>query len=85
MSDIEKALKLVSKGFKKKEKELKLTPEQLEQLLKVFLQVQSVLQGTGTIKDLEKENNKMLVKMAKTFIEEAAEKANDGGSPKESD
>ena len=78
MSDLEKGLKAVEKALKAKPKGQapKLTPEQFQQLSKVKITLQLVLLGVKTPMDLQQETVKMLSKLAKTFIEEASEKAN---------
>ncbi|WP_353666999.1 hypothetical protein [Marinomonas sp. THO17] len=78
MSDLIKGLKAVESALKAKPKGQapKLTPEQFQQLSKVKITLQLVLLGVKTPMDLQQETAKMLAKLAKTFIEEASQKAN---------
>lgn len=75
MKDIKKALKIAQKTLKPKPQKPKLTPEQFKQLTKVNMTLNMVLQGKLTLKDLSDDTQDMLLKLAKTFIEEAAKKA----------
>lgn len=75
MDDINKALEIVKKTLKPKPQKPKLTPEQFKQLAKVNTTLNMVLQGKLTLKDLSEDTQDMLLKFAKTFIEESAKKA----------
>ncbi|SBS31051.1 hypothetical protein MSP8887_01419 [Marinomonas spartinae] len=75
MNKIRKSLKVAQKMLKPKPQKPKLTPEQFKQLAKVNSTLKKVLQNELAMKDLEDDTKDMLVKFAKTFIEEAAQKA----------
>ncbi|WP_394183028.1 hypothetical protein [Marinomonas posidonica] len=79
MGDLEKTLKIVLDTLKPKPQKPKLTPEQFQQLAKVNMTLQLVLLGKKTPKDLQDDTNKMLEKLAKTFIDDAIKKANEKG------
>ena len=75
MSDISKTLKVVQDALKPKPQNPKLTTEQCQQLAKVNMTLALVLQGKLTLKDLENDSKEMLLKLSKTFIDEAATKS----------
>ncbi|GLQ73466.1 hypothetical protein [Vibrio penaeicida] len=75
MEDILKALELAIKALKKRPQKPKLTPEQFKQLAKVKKEIESILLGKQSIAELSNETNEMLMKLTKTFIEQAPEKA----------
>lgn len=75
MNDIIKTLSIVQKALQPKPQKPKLTLEQFQQLSKVNITLQLVLQGKLTLKDLEGDTKDMLLTLSKTFIEEAAKKS----------
>lgn len=76
MADLIKALKMVKNAYKPKPNKPKLTPEQFQKKSKVASSVNKVLNGVEPIDGLAKETTKLLAQLAKTFVQEAAEKAN---------
>ncbi len=90
MEDFLKALEMVNKAFQPMPQKPKLTPKQFQQKAKVVAKLIQVLSGTETPNGLAKEADKLLEELAKTFIKEAMEKANQAseslpGLPVESD
>ncbi|KJY75696.1 hypothetical protein [Vibrio nigripulchritudo] len=78
MEELLKGLEIAKKALKKRPQKPKLTPEQFLQLAKVKKEMEKILMGKQTVNDLSDKNKEMLIKLAKTFIEEAAEKAKVG-------
>ncbi|BCL68466.1 hypothetical protein TUMSATVNIG1_04030 [Vibrio nigripulchritudo] len=78
MEELLKGLEIAKKALKKRSQKPKLTPEQFLQLAKVKKEMEKILMGKQTVNDLSDKNKEMLIKLAKTFIEEAEEKAKVG-------
>ncbi|NLS11956.1 hypothetical protein HGP28_03505 [Vibrio sp. SM6] len=90
---MKKALITARKGLKPGKLKPKLTPEQLQQKAKMIDTLSKVIDDIEPMSALSKESQKLLMVLAKTFIQQAPQKINEAnahllavsGAPDQSD